>query len=284
MTIQDSGGNTVTTGASATASVTLAIGTNPGSGTLACTGGLTKAAVAGVVTFTGCSISAVGTGYTLVASSSGLTSATSSAFNVTAPAAVMTLIRSTGMITVGQTATLSVQFAANGSGRTVVLEWTYAGFPWTAVASGTTNSNGFASLTAAPNRSGYYRVRFDGAPNLTAAFSNVVLVGVRQTIALNPSHRGTLTIAQGRSITFRGTVRPTRPDGVASRVTFRFFERRSGTWVLRSQRRVATDASGVARTTFRFGVRGSWYVMAFAETTPYNAVSRFSQREYFLVR
>jgi hypothetical protein len=56
-----------------------------------------------------------------------------------------------------------------------------------------------------------------------------------------------------------------------------------GTWVLRYERHVATDSLGVARTTFRFGVGGSWYVMAFADRTPYNAVSRFSQREVFRV-
>jgi hypothetical protein len=61
------------------ANVTLAIGSNPGSGTL--TGGGPVAAVAGVATFAA-SIDKVGTGYTLTASSGGLTSATSSSFNV----------------------------------------------------------------------------------------------------------------------------------------------------------------------------------------------------------
>jgi hypothetical protein len=47
---------------------------------------------------------------------------------------------------------------------------------------------------------------------------------------------------------------------------------------------VATNTSGVSRTTFRFGVGGNWYVMAFADTTKVNAVSRYSQREYFFVK
>ncbi|MBI2917725.1 MAG: hypothetical protein HYY01_06990 [Chloroflexi bacterium] len=75
--VQDGYGNTDTT---STASITLAIGTNPGSGTLS--GTATVSAVAGVATFSGLSIDNNGTGYTLVASSSGLTSATSGAFNV----------------------------------------------------------------------------------------------------------------------------------------------------------------------------------------------------------
>jgi hypothetical protein len=279
--IQDAGGNTITT---SSASVTLALGSNPGGGTLSCTGGLTRTAVSGVVTFTGCSINLAGSGYTLVASSSGLTSATSSAFAVSAPAAVLTLLRSTGMVAYPDAVTLTVQFAASGANRPVFLEYTYAGIPWTTVASTTASPTGFASVTYRPPRSGYYRVRFDGATDLSAAYSNVILVGVRQVITLNPTHPGTLTINRGREITFRGTVKPLGLAGVQPTVTFRFYQRRSGVWTLRATRNVVADSTGVARTTFRFAVSGSWYVMAFAATTRVNAVSRFSQREYYLVR
>src|SRR5437762_10107368 len=75
--VQDAQGNTVTT---ATTSITLAIGTNPASGTLA--GTKTVGAVNGVATFSTLSLNAVGTGYTLTASATGLTGATSGAFNV----------------------------------------------------------------------------------------------------------------------------------------------------------------------------------------------------------
>ncbi len=77
--VQDADGNRVTTDSS---TVTLAIGTNPGGGTLG--GTVSKAAVAGVATFTDLSISAAGDGYTLVATDGALTSATSAAFNITA--------------------------------------------------------------------------------------------------------------------------------------------------------------------------------------------------------
>jgi hypothetical protein len=83
VTVEDAGGNTATS----SASITLAIGTNPGSGTLTCTGGLSTSASSGVATFAGCSINKEGTGYTLTATSSGLTSATSNGFNVTAATA-----------------------------------------------------------------------------------------------------------------------------------------------------------------------------------------------------
>lgn len=76
--IRDSANQVVTT---STATVTLAIGANPGSGTLA--GTTSVAAVAGVATFSNLSINNAGNGYTLVASSSGLTDATSSAFIIT---------------------------------------------------------------------------------------------------------------------------------------------------------------------------------------------------------
>jgi uncharacterized repeat protein (TIGR01451 family) len=76
--IQDASGNRVAT---ATNSVTVAIGTNPAGGTLS--GTLTVNAVAGVATFSDLSINNAGIGYTLTASSAGLTGATSDAFNIT---------------------------------------------------------------------------------------------------------------------------------------------------------------------------------------------------------
>src|SRR5256884_1158203 len=60
--------------------VTVAIGTNPGSGTLAGTTVVT--AVGGVATFANLSINKVGTGYTLAATGTGVTPATSTAFTV----------------------------------------------------------------------------------------------------------------------------------------------------------------------------------------------------------
>jgi hypothetical protein len=82
VTVQDAGSNTVTT---SSATVAIAIGTNPGAGTLS--GTVSLAATNGVATFSDLSINKTGNGYTLVASSTGLTSATSSTFNVTVGAA-----------------------------------------------------------------------------------------------------------------------------------------------------------------------------------------------------
>src|SRR6059058_3222316 len=75
--VQDAQGNTVST---ATTSITVAIGTNPASGTLA--GTKTVAAVNGVATFSTLSLNLAGTGYTLTAAATGLTGATSNAFTI----------------------------------------------------------------------------------------------------------------------------------------------------------------------------------------------------------
>src|SRR5205809_1215681 len=80
VTVQDAQGNTVTT---ATTSITVAIGTNPASGTLG--GTKTVAAANGVATFANLSINNSGTGYTLTASATTLTGASSGSFNVIAP-------------------------------------------------------------------------------------------------------------------------------------------------------------------------------------------------------
>lgn len=84
ITIQDAFGNTVT---SATNTVTLAIGTNPGGGALSGTAVVT--AVSGIAQFSGLSINKAGTGYTLTASASGLTGVTSAAFTIEADSVVV---------------------------------------------------------------------------------------------------------------------------------------------------------------------------------------------------
>ena len=80
--VLDQFGNLVTTN---TSTVTVAIGTNPASGTLG--GTATVAAVGGVATFSTLSINKVGTGYTLTAVDGSLGGSTSTGFNITPAAA-----------------------------------------------------------------------------------------------------------------------------------------------------------------------------------------------------
>jgi len=79
---QDDAGVTVTSFAG---SITIALGTNPAGGTLSGTKIVT--AVNGVATFSTLSIDRAGNGYTLVATATGLTGATSAPFNIAAPQA-----------------------------------------------------------------------------------------------------------------------------------------------------------------------------------------------------
>ena len=65
-----------------TNSVTMALGTNPGGGTLS--GTTTVQAVSGVATFSNLSINNVGAGYTLIASTPTRTPVSSTAFTITA--------------------------------------------------------------------------------------------------------------------------------------------------------------------------------------------------------
>ena len=81
--IQDSLGNTVT---GEIGTIAVVIGTNPGGGTLSGTASATTSS--GVATFSTLSIDKAGTGYTLTASLSGFTEATSASFDVVALSSV----------------------------------------------------------------------------------------------------------------------------------------------------------------------------------------------------
>ncbi|HET9707443.1 MAG TPA: hypothetical protein VFP39_03975, partial [Gemmatimonadales bacterium] len=101
VTVEDALGNTATTFGGI---VNVAIGNNPSGGTLGGTASL--AAAAGVATFSGLSIDKIGAGYTLVASSTGLTGVTSAAFDITAGGATQ-LVFSTQPTTATAGATIS---------------------------------------------------------------------------------------------------------------------------------------------------------------------------------
>jgi trimeric autotransporter adhesin len=118
--VQDAGGNTVTTD---TSGVTLAIGTNPGGGTLACTTN-PLAAVAGVASFAGCKIDKPGTGYTLTATDGSLTSATSNALNITVgPAAKLAFTQQPSGATGGTAFTTQPKVAVlDAGGNTVTTD------------------------------------------------------------------------------------------------------------------------------------------------------------------
>jgi hypothetical protein len=96
--IVDANGSIV---AGATTPIVIAIGTNPGSGTLA--GTTTGIPANGVATFSNLNIGTAGTGYTLTASAAGLTSVTSTPFNVTTPTGPIFTVSSTPLILISAT-------------------------------------------------------------------------------------------------------------------------------------------------------------------------------------
>ena len=100
VTAQDASGDVAT---SFTGNVSLALGTHPGGVSLA--GTTSVSAVAGVATFTNLSVTTAFAGYTIVANSGGVTSSTSSAFNIDA-AAPATISISGGSPQSGAIATL----------------------------------------------------------------------------------------------------------------------------------------------------------------------------------
>jgi hypothetical protein len=81
VTVEDAGANVVTT---SNASITLTITSGTGTNGAVLSGATTVAAVNGVATFNGLSLNLAGTGYTLTATSAGLTNAVSTNFDVIA--------------------------------------------------------------------------------------------------------------------------------------------------------------------------------------------------------
>ncbi len=158
LAIQDAQGNTITT---STAPVTLAI--TPGSGTpgalLTCTAN-PKAAAAGIATFAGCKINLAGSGYTLTATSPGLSNALSSSFDVAVgPASKLVYTQGPSAVTAGQTispaVTLSVQDAggnlASTSNATVTMA--ISTNPGGGTLSGTTSINAVNGIVTFSNLS-----------------------------------------------------------------------------------------------------------------------------------
>ena len=115
VTVEDASGNTVT---SSSASVTLAIATQPGSGAaLTCTTNPVTA-VSGVATFAGCTIVGTAGSYTLSATSTGLTTATTNAFAVSAITLVEQVVAAGGSNLTTQTFSLP---SASTVGDTLIL-------------------------------------------------------------------------------------------------------------------------------------------------------------------
>ena len=193
--VEDASGDIV---AGATTSVTIAIGTNGGSGTLG--GTTTVAAVKGIATFSNLSISAAGTGYTLAATATGLTGATSAGFNVTAaaaklvftvppsntnvgasiiPAVTVAIEDATGNIVAGASNSVTIAIGTNpGSG-------TLGG---TATASAVSGRATFSNLSISAAGTGYTLTASSaGLTGATSPAFNVVTTAAKLAFVVQPS-------------------------------------------------------------------------------------------------
>ncbi|MFZ9856575.1 MAG: invasin domain 3-containing protein, partial [Limisphaerales bacterium] len=197
--VLDANNNRVTT---ATDSITLAIGTNPGSGTLS--GTATVSAVAGVATFSSLSIDKIGTGYTLSASSGSLSGATSTAFNVTpgsASTAQTTITASpSSLIANGtSTSTITVQLKdaygnnLSASGGTILLNTTLG-----TLGSVTDNNNGTYTATLTSGVTG-------GTATITGTLGGASLSNSASVVLTDASLSTSTLSATPSSITADGT-------------------------------------------------------------------------------
>jgi hypothetical protein len=195
--VEDSNGNVVTTD---TSNVTLAIGTNPGGGTLS--GTVTVAAVSGIATFSTLSINKAGVGYTLTGADGTLTHATSSAFNITpgtstqvvfgvqpsnttagatiAPAVTVLVEDSLGNVVTTDTSNVTVAIGTNPSAGTLSGTTTVAAVGGTAT---------FSTLSINKTGTGYTLTAADdsltkatsSAFNITAGSATQLVFGVQPT-------------------------------------------------------------------------------------------------------
>ena len=206
VTVEDADGNTVTSSA---ASITLAIGTNPSGGTLTCTAN-PKNAVNGVDAFAGCNINLAGNGYTLTASATGLTGATSSPFNVAVgPAARLVFTQQPTNTAAGSSITPAVTVSVEDAGADVVTTSTAS----IGIAIGTNPGGGTLSGTTPVN-----------AVNGVATFSNLSINKTGTGYILSATSSGlttatssTFNITPGTATQLVFTTEPSTPDtaGVA---------------------------------------------------------------------
>ena len=305
------GGVTLTSGVSAT--VTLSIGTNPGGGTLTCTGGNSVGTISGVATFTGCSISTNGTGYTLVATATNvvpaqtIAPATSAPFNVgtaispavlsittsCSPACPPDTTRTPPQANIklpqnlSEGVTLVAQFAASGANRSVVFEVSKDQVTWSSIATVNSDASGRASTFYRPSDNRYYRAKFAGAGDLGPGMSPVVRVVVRSLIFIRPigcTSTSPCVRNDGTTVTFTATARPNRPELPTQQVQF-VLQRRSGsTYVgVLTEVRNVSKTTGTAVLAINFSAPGTYRLRANLLPTPVNANSFPTEFEYYRI-
>ncbi len=289
VSLVDAAGLLVAAGPGSAANVSISLEANAAGATLACPGGPTRTAVAGVASFAGCSVDRPGSGYVIRAESAGLPPVSSPPFDIldAGSALPLTLVAGPTTITIGGAAALTARFAAAPvtADRALEIERSLDGVHWSSAGvRGATDATGRLTISAGPTVTGWYRVRFAGAADLAAATSYPVRVVVRQSIALAASVRPTRTIARGTTVAFTSTVRPVDAGIPRATVAYVVYRRVGTAWVVYRRVSVTADTSGRARLAWRFAIRGSWYVRSSAAATTSNGSSGWSAIARYDVR
>jgi hypothetical protein len=284
----DASGLTVSAGPASSAPVTISLATNSTGATLSCPDGLSRAGLAGVAYFAGCSIDQPGVGYTIQAQTAGLPPIVSSAFDILAAGSALPLTLGVipNTVTAGASVSLAGTFgpAPATAGRPLDFLFSLNGLDWVPAASGSADVNGQSVVSVTPNATGWYRVFFPGTADLAAATSYPVRLSVRQSIALAASVRPPRAIRRATSVTFTSTVRPAVAGLPRASVQYVVFRRVNGSWVRYRRIYVTADANGRAKLAWRFTIPGKWYVRSMARATPYAGASAWSSIARYDVR
>jgi len=193
VSVQDAQGNTVT---SASTGVTVAITSGTGTAGATLGGTLTQAAASGVATFNNLTVDKAGSGYTLTASGSGVSSTASSGFNTTpaaASVAVSTVTASSATVASGSGVTLTLQ-AKDAFGNNL----TAGGLTVVFTASGGTSTGTIGATT--DNGNGTYTATFTGVLAGTATTIGATIGGVAVTTAMPTVQVTVGGISAGRSV------------------------------------------------------------------------------------
>ncbi len=285
--VVDAAGRVTSTGPGATLAVTLSLAGNPTGATLACEGGNTRIAAAGIAPFTGCSIDLPGTGYTLRADVAGLAAATSTPFSVvvagTAPRVSMTLAPTT--ITLGKSVAGTVSLApSTGATGSPVLEWSKDARIWTSTGDITLDATGTGPFTLTPTTNRWLRARLVGADGTTDVTPGV-LVRVNATAVLGSSIPSGRAILRTTKVTLTETIRPVGVDVARGRARFDFYLRVGTSWVRKRTLYANADpATGRARLVTTLPTYGSWWIRSRAEPTSTNGASTWTPGFRYVVR
>lgn len=208
--------------------VTMAIGTNPSAGTLS--GTMTVSASAGIASFSSLKIDKAGTGYTLVASSGGLTDATSGGFAVTVGLATKLFfsVQPPASTTAGAVMSPAIHVVAQDAAGNIVPS--FVGTVTVAITSGTGTSGAvlrgttavgaaagvatFSTLSIDKNGTGY--TLHATATGLTAATSAAFAITVGPVVKLGFTVQP-VTTRSGSSIS--PSVRVAGQDSMGNTVT-----------------------------------------------------------------